>query len=378
MTPSVTRVLRAAAALICAMTVAVLPADVAHADRIRDDQWHLRFLNVVEAHQISQGAGVIVAVIDTGVDPHPDLLSNLLPGTNVFAGETGDDCQDQDGHGTAMAGLIAAHGQGDKNGALGIAPKAKILPICYKGTNGSGDSGIFALGIEAAVRSGAGVISLSSGGGPSPRLSKAVEEALAADVVVVAAAGNKPIDFGLTFPAFLKGIVAVGATDIRGNHSAISVTGQQLVITAPGVGIYSTSKDGRYYKGTGTSNSTAIVAGAAALVRSKYPNLSATEVVHRLTATATDKGKPGRDEEYGYGVLNLVAALTADGPPLESSAAPTATVSVAPSATSAKALPEPAGSDDAGRTLLIAVAALAGVGLVSALLGRRSRRRRAT
>jgi subtilisin family serine protease len=120
----------------------------------------------------------------------------------------------------------------------------------------------------------------------------------------------------VSFPAYLDGVLAVGATDRSGNRAAVSVTGDKLAIMAPGVDIYSTSFDGKYYRGTGTSASTAIVAGAAALVRSRFPDLSAAEVVHRLTATATDKGAPGRDPEYGFGVLNLVAALTADVPPL--------------------------------------------------------------
>lgn len=103
-------------------------------------------------------------------------------------------------------------------------------------------------------------------------------------------------------------------------------------MVAPAVDIYSTSINGTYRVGTGTSDATAIVAGAAALIRSKYPDLPAQEVAHRLTATAIDKGPPGRDDEYGYGVIDLVAALTADVPPLgfESSAvtAPAATRAV--------------------------------------------------
>jgi subtilisin family serine protease len=127
----------------------------------------------------------------------------------------------------------------------------------------------------------------------------------------------------------------------------LSVTGEAVAIAAPGVDIYSTSTNNNYSKGSGTSAATAIVAGAAALVRSKYPELSAHEVVHRLTATATDKGTPGRDEQYGYGVLNLVAALTADVPPLSASAAPPAT---SPAAT-----PE---HEEGGRLLPVVMAAV--------------------
>ncbi len=111
-------------------------------------------------------------------------------------------------------------------------------------------------------------------------------------------------------------MIAVGGVDRNGNHAAISVTGPQIDVVAPAVDIYSTSINGTYRVGTGTSDATAIVAGAAALIRSKYPDLPAQEVAHRLTATAIDKGPPGRDDEYGYGVIDLVAALTADVPPL--------------------------------------------------------------
>ncbi len=110
---------------------------------------------------------------------------------------------------------------------------------------------------------------------------------------------------------------------------------------APAVDIYSTSYGGKYSKGTGTSSATAIVAGAAALIRSKYPNLPAQEVKHRLTATAIDKGPPGRDDEYGYGVIDLVAALTADVPPLGFESA----VATPPASTQAA---QPEGNEDDG------------------------------
>jgi subtilisin family serine protease len=179
----------------------------------------------------------------------------------------------------------------------------------------------------------------------------------------------------VTFPAFLDGVVAVGATDRNGNRAAISVTGDKLAIMAPGVDIYSTSYDDKYYRGTGTSASTAIVAGAAALIRSRYPDLPAAEVVHRLTATATDKGAPGRDPEYGYGVLNLVAALTADVPAASPAASPASPVA-SPAATpgdAATTLPAPA-NRTFGLILLVVALALAVVGTVVALAVRRRRR----
>lgn len=110
--------------------------------------------------------------------------------------------------------------------------------------------------------------------------------------------------------------MAVGGIDKKGNHVAFSVRGNRVAVVAPAVDIYTTGTANRYRRSSGTSDATAIVAGAAALIRSKYPHLPAAEVAHRLTATAVDKGPPGRDDQYGYGVIDLVAALTADVPPL--------------------------------------------------------------
>lgn len=260
-----------------------------------------------------------------------------------------------------MAGLIAAHGRSSGAGALGIAPAAKILPIIDSANSRRGNADLAAAGIGWATRFGVQVINISASGGPTPRLRAAVEAALAADIVVVAAVGNRPDASAVQFPAFYPGVLAVGAVDRNGNHADISVTGPGIVLSAPGVDIHSTSRQGRYQVGTGTSDATAIVSGAVALVRSRFPDLSATEVVNRLTATATDKGPPGWDEQYGYGVLNIVAALTAD---LEATTNPT----------TAAPTPQP----EADNTLPLALGVLAvltagvGVGVIWA----RTRRRR--
>lgn len=173
-----------------------------------------------------------------------------------------------------------------------------------------------AAGIEWATANHADVISVSSVVGASVRLQQAVRATVGANIVVVAAAGNRPEDLGVGYPASEEGVLAVGGSSQAGGHAPVSVTGREIDVVAPAVDIYSTSYGGNYSKGTGTSSATAIVAGAAALIRSKYPDLPAQEVAHRLTATAIDKGPPGRDDEYGYGVIDLVAALTADVPPL--------------------------------------------------------------
>jgi type VII secretion-associated serine protease mycosin len=301
---------------------AVQPPDPS--DRIRDEQWHLKYLESAEAQSFSRGNGVIVAVPDTGVDPHPDLRRNLLPGKDIIAGGKGDGQQDRDSHGTSMAGLIAAHGQTERRGALGIAPESRILPIYDAPPSGEGQPDDLARAIDFAIASGVDVISISSVGASSSRLREAVRTAVGRDIVVVAGVGNLPQTQSVGYPAAEEGVIAVGGIDRNGQHAAISVTGPEVDVVAPAVDIYSTSYGGKYSKGTGTSSATAIVAGAAALIRSKYPYLPAQEVAHRLTATAIDKGPPGRDDEYGYGVIDLVAALTADVPPLgfESVSAP--------------------------------------------------------
>ncbi|MFC4148376.1 S8 family serine peptidase [Micromonospora mangrovi] len=291
-------------------------------NRIRADQWHLQYLKTSEAQAISQGEGVTVAVPDTGVAPHPDLQRNLLAGVDIIPGGSGDGRQDNNSHGTGMAGLIAAHGQGNGRGALGIAPKAKILPLFDTPADGLGDPDDLAKSIEIAISRRVEVISISAASSPTPRLQHAIREAIGANIVVVAAVGNAPRETEAAYPASEKGVIAVGGIDRSGKRARASVTDPQVDVVAPAVDIYSTGLRGSYRRSTGTSDATAIVAGAAALIRSKYPDLPAQEVAHRLTATAIDKGPPGRDDEYGYGVIDLVAALTADVPPLgfESSA----------------------------------------------------------
>ncbi|MEU7839865.1 S8 family serine peptidase [Micromonospora sp. NPDC049114] len=370
----------ALAALLSLIAPIALPAksnsrqptsEPSEVERVRTDQWHLKYLKTSDAQEITRGRGVIVAVPDTGVQPHPDLRNNLLRGIDMVSDGNGDGQNDQNSHGTGMAGLIAAHGQGGNLGALGLAPDAKILPIRDTPTNGQGEADALAAGIDYAVRQGADVICIPSVGGAGIPLQRSIKAALAANIVLVAAAGNKPEDTKVGYPASENAVIAVGGVDRNGNHADISVTGPEIDVVAPAVDIYSTSINGKYRKGTGTSDATAIVAGAAALIRSKYPYLPAQEVAHRLTATAIDKGPPGRDDEYGYGVIDLVAALTADVPPLgfESVSAPAG----AGPTTTADARP---GEGDDGATArgLATLAVIVAAGVGWALVVRRRRR----
>lgn len=256
-----------------------------------------------------------MAVVDTGVDDRSgELAGAILPGKEFGERPTGDGRADTDGHGTAMAGIIAGRGLPNRAGVLGIAPKAAVLPVQTLHSEYGGSPEDLGAGIDWAVGHGAKVICVSAGTSEYAAVRSAVDAAIHADVVVVAAVGNTPDETGVAFPARLPGVVAVGGTDREGRHAGISVSGPQVLLVAPAVDIISTSAFGNYVTSQGTSNSTAIVAGVVALVRSKFPQMSAVEVVRRLTATATDRGKPGRDDEYGYGIVNPVAALTADLP----------------------------------------------------------------
>lgn len=308
--------------MVSLVMIFIFPSE-AQAGSIRDNEWLLAALNVASAHEITQGKSVTVAVIDTGVNnTHSDLLGSVLPGID-FAGNSS--IADTNGHGTSMAGLIVGHGHGSgrREGILGVAPAAHIMPVRIS-VSGFPTTPNLAKGINWATAHGAKIICIaSSGSSGTPQLQQAIADALNADIVIVAAAGNLPGARSVAYPAAYPGVVAAAGTDEHGRHAAVSVTGPQVVLSAPATNIVSTYKDGGYGIGTGTSNSTAIIAGAAALVRAKFPHLSATEVIHRLTATAIDKGAPGRDDEYGYGIVNLVGALTAIVPPLSpSSGAP--------------------------------------------------------
>jgi type VII secretion-associated serine protease mycosin len=357
---------RLAAAVTAGLVVALAGALPAAADEVRDAQWHLEFLNVEEAHTISQGENVVVAVVDTGVDAdHPDLARSTLSGADLTpSGAGGNGLTDLDGHGTAMAGLIAAHGR-----ALGIAPSSKILPIRTT-VGGPGLDDPIHEGIDRAIAEGVDIICVAAASEHFDDLQDAVQRALDANIVVVAGVGNTPESTAVEYPAAYPGVVAVAGVDRQGNHADVSVKGPEVVLAAPAVEIVTTDRwepqlTG-YQRGTGTSDATAIIAGAAALVRSKFPDLSAAEVVHRLTATADDKGAPGRDPEYGYGIVNLVRALTEDVPPLTPSAGPTTTQA-------APRTPEGAITPSTRAVLIgLGVVALIGLGIAGFALRRRS------
>jgi subtilisin family serine protease len=296
----------------------------ARADDTRDRQWYLSALQIPAAQEITTGSGVVVAVVDTGVNSgQAELVGSVLPGADAYASFGPGDVSDTNGHGTAMATLIAGHGYGAgaTNGILGIAPGAQILPV--KSFDVLYPNAGVANGVGWAADQGAKVICVASGGSDTPEWATAMAKVKAADALVITGTGNRDAErTHIGYPAKLDGVLAVGATIRNRELAGYSLTGPETALTAPGTAIPSPKLGGGYESSDGTSNSTAIVAGVAALVRAKYPNLSAAEVAHRLEATADDQGPPGRDDQYGYGIVNPVKALTADVPPLGSSSPP--------------------------------------------------------
>ncbi|MBT2413103.1 type VII secretion-associated serine protease mycosin [Streptomyces sp. ISL-12] len=311
---------------VVALTGALLltTAPTASADYIRDRQWALSAFAAEDVWAKSQGAGVTVAVVDSGVDAtHPDLTGQVLEGKDFTDGR--DAHEDLVGHGTKMASIIAGHGHGSggTSGVMGMAPKAKILPLRTLQTRKDKNlEETWGPAVRYAVDQGAKVINLSFGSdGGSKTTSdgrEAIAYAQAHDVVVVAAAGNEA-SIAVIEPAALPGVVSVGAVDQDANVWTDSNTGKGLALTAPGVdivGANNTMSNG-YGVSSGTSEATAYVSAAAALVRSKFPELSAGQVINRLIKSATLKqheGLTAPNEEYGYGIVRPYSALTMDIP----------------------------------------------------------------
>ncbi len=287
------------------------------ADTVRDDQWQVDRLKGRKAWSVSTGSEVIVAVIDSGVSgDHPDLSGQVLSGIDLVD-EGGDGTADAVGHGTTVAGLIAGRGDDDE-GVVGLAPDAKILPVrVLDAKNMYNDAKVVAKGLVWAVDHGAQVVNLSLGSGQvDPSLAEAIDYAFARDVVVVACVGNVIPNgpAGVWHPASEPGVIAVTALTPNGDLWRRSVTGPQTVLAAPGSNLVGARPGGGYQRVQGTSYAAPLVAATAALLRSKFPEMSAANVVQRLIMTADDEGDPGRDDQYGFGVVDPYGALTSSVP----------------------------------------------------------------
>lgn len=302
------------------------PVPAAHADQVRERQYWIADYGIDRAWSITRGAGVRIAIIDTGIDgSHQDLLGAVVGGTDVSGlgssnGQTpvGSDRR----HGTMVASLAAGRGNNGTDGVIGSAPEAQLLSVSmsFGGGDVSPDDQI-AKAVRWAVDNGADVISLSLTRNTRDwpeSWDRAFSHAAANDVVVIAAAGNRGSGtVAVGAPATMPGVLTVGGVNREGRASdTASAQGITIGVMAPSEGLVGAIPGGNYVSWSGTSGATPIVAGIVALVRAAYPNLDAANVINRVLQTARPVTETTPDPLYGYGLVDAYAALTADVPPV--------------------------------------------------------------
>lgn len=269
--------------------------------------WAGSILGIPDVWRLTQGEGVKVAILDTGVDTdHPDLADAIIESKDF----TGDGIEDENGHGTHCAGVVGARLNGV--GFVGVAPKSELMIGKVLDNSGSGAYSWISEGIYWATESGANVISMSLGGaGSDAELYKAIQFALFHGVFIVCAAGNEGSLFSnsVGYPGRYGGVITVASHDSNGNPSGFSSRGGEVDVMAPGSDIWSTYKKGGYAELSGTSMATPFVAGLAALIASKHfdsrsnntPLENNEDMKNHLLRMATHPGY--HDNQSGYGPL---------------------------------------------------------------------------
>ncbi|HEY9842088.1 MAG TPA: S8 family serine peptidase [Candidatus Obscuribacterales bacterium] len=302
------------------------PRMAAPNDELFPKEWHMQRVRALEAWSQVQGQGnkdLIVAVVDTGVDyNHPDLVGNVIKGKD-FTGEdpAGLDPIDSFGHGTHVAGIIAAHAN-NQIGVAGVAPNVKILAVKVLSAKGGGSLFAIAGGIKFSVDAGAKIVNLSLGG---PAVTDLISTSIGwwatrKGALLMAAAGNSANEVGT--PARIDDYyMAVGATDDADKLAKFSCFGKELSVTSPGTVIWATTPTYHvplndygyamnYAPLQGTSMATPLAAGVAALVWSKHPEWTAKQVRAQMEKTSVDLGAPGKDNTFGHGRIDALAALS--------------------------------------------------------------------
>jgi subtilisin family serine protease len=262
-------------------------------------------LHLAQAHRLTTGGGVIVAVIDTGIDrTHPELAGTIMASFDAIGAK-----EPPDAHGTAIAGAIVAHGK-----LVGVAPGARLLAIrafSTVGPDAEATTMTIVRSIAWAVAHGARVINMSFAGARDPLIGRALADARRHGVVLIAAAGNAGPSSPPLYPAADANVIAVSATDIDDHLLDVANRGPQVAIAAPGVDVLLPAPRGRYQIATGTSFAAAHVAGIAALMIARNPRLTPDDIRAELAATARDLGPKGRDDMFGAGLADAFKAAVA-------------------------------------------------------------------
>lgn len=248
------------------------------------------------------GKGVNIAVLDSGVGPHDDL--NVVGGVSFVSYTTS--YNDDNGHGTHVAGIIAA--KDNDMGVVGVAPDANIYSVKVLNQDGQGDVTSIISGIDWSITHKMDIINLSLGTNEdSPALKEELDKAYKSGILIVAAAGNDgplgTLKDNVEYPARYSSVIAVAATDSNNNHSSFSSMGNEVEIAAPGSNIVSTYPGNKYAEASGTSMASGFVSGYLALLKKRFPNDSIDELRSLLQRSSLDLGSKGRDPVYGYGLL---------------------------------------------------------------------------
>ncbi len=279
--------------------------------------WGLAAYHIPDHWRQTQGQGIKVAMLDTGVDENHPALSGAIDDAKDFT-QSRSGPADQNGHGTHTAGIVAA-----RKNLLGVAPQCRLLIGKVLGDDGSGSGDTVAAGIDWACDAGADVISMSLGSpAADPQILAAIQRASAKGKFILCAAGNDGAQSqdSVNYPARWKQTISVAAVDKNGRLCSFSSRGAEVDIAAPGQDILSTYLNGAYARLSGTSMATPFVAGITALLvavhrgakDAKTPLANDNDLREHLERTATAVGFVGHDDGYGWGLINPDGLLRPD------------------------------------------------------------------